>query len=491
MALVKRLRRPARGNLVQDRFVCTVVEIERAVVHAQTCRVSAVKHLKIETPDVHGLISGRGCAVIDEPGMQTLAYFLSKATSTADVNQLWMSMGLESDMTAIVALEDYKRSNIPASILKYTKGDQAVLSRYFSGGEVYFVNDKILKDYYEKGRSDFKIDYSLMFDTNMATFVDALVRGRPLKSMHHKVVGFVDDILNDNLNFDFFYYMVENVKTIRGVHARIDDSPLLFWKSLNRDFRVNLVSLQLFRSIDCDEYKRTSNPKPIFTHREAVRRAIAYTYDFYASEEGRDHILSFALMQRVILLQVIGMVRIQLSSNKSAKNKMLEFIDFVNDVVGVYLDREAIIAHKYFLEPLSVSMLEKIKKGGGGKKQKRVLKRLDNAAWDMAAPRYMEKLIMSQGEGDFFVPMFISFDGGLSQLLKAYEVKGVIFDSHRGNLIPLPLVSSEDYFSENGCTDALLKISANRDKRLAKPPANRGELHELLKREYRALRSLL
>lgn len=70
-------------------------------------------------------------------------------------------------------------------------------------------------------------------------------------------------------------------------------------------------------------------------------------------------------------------------------------------------------------------------------------------------------------------------------------MKGVVFDSRRGDLIPLPLVNSEDYFSENGCTDVLLEISANRDKRLAKPPANRDELHELLKREYRALRSLL
>lgn len=89
------------------------------------------------------------------------------------------------------------------------------------------------------------------------------------------------------------------------------------------------------------------------------------------------------------------------------------------------------------------------------------------------------------------MPMFISFDGGLKQLLNAYEVKGVIFDSRRGSLIPLPRVSTEDYFTEHGCAEALLKISENKDHRMAKPSADRAELHGLIKREYKALRAFL
>ena len=315
------------------------------------------------------------------------------------------------------------------------------------------------------------------------------MRGRPLKTMHHRVVAFVDDILNDDLNFDYFYYMAENVKEVKNIHQCAAYSPLKFWKTLSKKFRNNLVSLQLFRSIDCAEYKRTSNPKPRFTHREAARRAINFSHSYYASEEGRAQVLSFALMQRVILLQVIGMVKIQLSSNKSAKHKISEFFDYVNDVVGVYLDREAIVAHKYFVDPRLISMLEKIKKSQ--KAPRRLLKKLDNIAWDMAAPRLMETLIMSQGMGDFFIPMFISFDGGLKQVLKAYEVKGVVFDSRRGGLIPLPRVNTEDYFKAHGCADALLKISEKRDERSDKPTANRDTVHQLIKREYGVLRKLL
>lgn len=98
---------------------------------------------------------------------------------------------------------------------------------------------------------------------------------------------------------------------------------------------------------------------------------------------------------------------------------------------------------------------------------------------------------MSQGMGDFFIPMFISFDGGLKQVLKAYEVKGVVFDSRRGGLIPLPRVNTEDYFKAHGCADALLKISEKRDERSDKPTANRDTVHQLIKREYGVLRKLL
>ncbi|AZF48250.1 MULTISPECIES: hypothetical protein [unclassified Pseudomonas] len=423
------------------------------------------------------------------PGLQEVAYLLSKAQSASEVDQIWMLAGLKENMTVIIALEEYKRANIPTAVKKYAKGKDSVLVPYFSGGEVYFLNSAILLSYFERGRADFKIDYSLMFDTNMASYVDALMRGRPLKSMHNRVISFVDDILSDDLNFDYFYYMAENVKEVKNIHQCPTASPLAFWRTLSKAFRRNLVSLQLFRSIDCAEYRRSSNPKPRFTHWEAARRAITFSHSYYASKEGRERALSFVLMQRVILLQVIGIVKIQLSSNKSAKYKISEFFDYVNDVVGVYLDREAIVAHKYFVEPRLIKMLEKIKRGP--KIPRRLLKKLDNIAWDMAAPRYMETLIMSQGEGDFFIPMFISFDGGLKQLMNAYQVKGVVFDNRRGGLIPLPLINTEEYFEAHGCADALLKIGEQKKARSDKLPPNRHDLHQLIKREYAALRKLL
>src|SRR5690606_36452412 len=118
-------------------------------------------------------------------------------------------------------------------------------------------------------------------------------------------IPLIDEILHDGLNFDFLFYMVENIKNITNLVCNEQKSKISFWRSLGKDFRSNLVSLQIFRSIDSKEYKRTSSPRPLFTYRDAARRAVDFAYDFYASEVGNEHIHSFLLVQRLILLQLI------------------------------------------------------------------------------------------------------------------------------------------------------------------------------------------
>jgi hypothetical protein len=253
------------------------------------------------------------------------------------------------------------------------------------------------------------------------------------------------------------------------------------------------VSLQIFKSIDCKEYKRTSNPKPVLTYRDAARRAINFAYSFYVSELGKEHIADFVLVQRLILLQLIGMVKIQLSSNRSASNKMADYFDYIHKVVGAYFDRESVIAHKYFLDRSSVGILNKIQKGMS---TSGLLKKLDNIAWDMAAPRFMEKLIVSMsgsGEGRYFIPMFVSFDTKLRELLSLFPVKGAIYSKTKGELIPLPKINTMDYFQFHGCGGCLEHLYSDPVKmeRMSREKPTRLSVHECIKREYRELRAVV
>ena len=379
---------------------------------------------------------------------------------------------------------------IPPSVKKYAAKPNNFLVPYFSTEKMYFLDDELLSEMYSSGESKFRIDYTLMFDTNIATYVNKLVRGESLGNIQSRVVALVDDILHDDLNFDHLFYMVENVKNVLPQIEHNTPSRIRFWRSLEKNFRRNLVSLQIFRSIDCTEYKRTSNPRPQFSYREAARHAIDFTYDFYASEVGKDHILNFVLVQKMILLQLIGMVRIQLSSGKSAKYKMGKYFKYIHDVVGAYFDREAIIAHKYFNDRKTLAILEKIKKGSG---KVGLLKKLDNIAWDMAAPRFMEKLIVAGGEGRYFIPMFLTFDSGLRELLGHYPVKGVMFNKQTGSFTPIPEINTRDYFKQYGCQDDIDHLYSEpvRSERLSRERPTRLSIHRLIRREYRTLRSLI
>lgn len=426
--------------------------------------------------------------------VQLCASILSQAKTPEDALNAWSSLKAKHpDLVGIVCLDSYRRSALPPSVKKYTKTPLNYLVPYFESEHIYFLEDDLLRDMLRSSEVKFGIDYTLMLDTNIASYINKLVRGEPLGGMQNTIIPLIDGILHDDLNFDSLFYMVENVKNVTNLIGEEQKSKLAFWRSLNKDFRSNLVSLQIFRSIDCKEYKRTSNPKPIFTYRNAARRAINFTYDFYASEIGKEHILDFVLVQRLILLQLIGMVKIQLSSNRNESKKMHDYFNYIHEVVGAYFDRESVIAHKYFLDRNGIGILNKMQKG---MPLSGLLKKLDNIAWDMAAPRFMEKLITSMAtdsEGRYFIPMFVSFDNKLRELLSLFPIKGAIYSKSEGELIPLPKINTMDYFHLHGCGDDLKHLHSDsiKKERISRPKPTRLSVHRCIKREYRELRKVI
>ncbi|MCF2907125.1 hypothetical protein L1285_02040 [Pseudoalteromonas sp. DL2-H2.2] len=426
--------------------------------------------------------------------VQLCASILSAAKTPDDALIAWSSMRAQHpDLVGIVCLDSYRRSTLPQSIKKYTKTPLDYLVPYFESEHIYFLEDDLLRNMFSSNEVKFDIDYTLMLDTNIASYINKLVRGEPLGGMQNKIIPLIDGVLHDDLNFDALFYMLENTKRVINIIGKEHRSKLSFWKALDKDFRSNLVSLQIFRSIDCKEYKRTSNPKPVFTYRNASRRAIDFAYDFYASKIGKEHILDFVLVQKLILLQLIGMVKIQLSSNRNAKNKMADYFNYIHEVVGAYFDRESITAHKYFLNRNSIGILNKIQKG---MPMSGLLKKLDNIAWDMAAPRFMEKLITSMtraSDGRYFIPMFVSFDNNLRDLLSLFPVKGAIYSKSEGDLIPLPKINTMDYFQSHGCGGYLEHLYSEpvRTERMSRPKPTRLSVHRLIKREYRELRKII
>lgn len=427
---------------------------------------------------------------LDNIEVKQCMYELSKAETPTDAVLAWAVLQQQHpNLAAMVSLSDYKKQAVPFSINKYTHS-KGYLIPYFSNENIYFLDDALLKGMFSSNEFKFGIDYSLMFDTNIATYINKLVRGESLGNIHSKFIPLIDDILHDDLNFDHLFYMTENVKEIIKQIEFNSATEFIFWKSLDKNFRKSLVSLQVFRSIDTKEYKRTSNPRPQVTYRQAVRNAVAFSYDFYASEVGKEQILNFVLVQRMILLQLIGIVKIQLSSAKHAKVKMKEYFKYVHEVVGAYFDREAIIAHKYFQDRNNVKALEKIKRGGN---RAGLLKRLDNIAWDMAAPRFMEKLITHVGEGRYFIPMFLTFDSNLKELLSHYPVKGVIFNKEQGSFAPIPAINTREHFTQHDCLEELdyLYSAPIRSERLSREKPTRLSINKLIRREYRSLIKLI
>ncbi|WP_214655945.1 hypothetical protein, partial [Vibrio anguillarum] len=129
-----------------------------------------------------------------------------------------------------------------------------------------------------------------MMDSNICSYIDSLVRGKPLGTVGPKILPIIDDLLRDGLNFDFLFYMIENIKHVLPSANFSAKSKLEFWKSLNINFRKNLVSLHYFSSIDSKEYSRTLRPNYLLSYRQSARRAIDATFGLYMSDEGKNYL---------------------------------------------------------------------------------------------------------------------------------------------------------------------------------------------------------
>jgi hypothetical protein len=412
---------------------------------------------------------------------------LSLAKTPNDLGIIQRSLGADLyKIGAVVSLPVYEPGEIfgPVAFPQYLFRDYVV--PYFRFPYIYVIHHEPLY------RPMLAIDYSVTFDTNFATYVKAIVRSGSLEGQQQEVKHAMDEMLFNNVNFDLFFYFVENIKVAYPIVLRMRNkelkSGLTFWKSLDKDFRWNIVCLKLFRNIDTRHYQKTRMLKFNIGFREAVQESIDFTYKFYASAEGKELIGEIFLpLQRLILTQLLAILRIEFASKKGPREKLKQFLDFVQDKGWVYLERETILAHRYFKSRLAVPMLEKINKGG---KQRGLLKKIDNLAWDMTAARFMEMMVTRREKGDYMVPFLFSFDNNLRDLVRTFPAKAVIIDRVSDGVLTIPELNTREYFEKEGCGD-IIDSFFSPEKMSARFSRGRVEAKEQLshiRSEYKALR---
>jgi len=422
-----------------------------------------------------------------EPEVLRFAEHLSLAKRPSDLLRAEAILSKDSwGIDAMVSLPFYEESShFPLFVAPSSLPRQYVVP-YLCHPYVYFVNHEPLV------RPWLKMGYIIIFDTNFASYVDKVVRGEPLKSQQDEVMRVIDDILYNDLNFDPTFYLVENIKKAYPIALGMKDneinSPHRFWDLLDEGFRQNIVSLQLFRDVDYLHYRKLRKLKFNISYEEAVTRSINLTHKFYASSEGQELVSLFLFLEKVILHQLLGILKIQFSSRRGAKNKTVEFLEFVQKE-GLYFEREAIVAHKYFQDSKTIRILESVNRG----MQTDLWGKIDNLAWDMTAPRFMERMIAMEAEADFIIPFFLTFDRNLRELIRCYPVKAVIIDRRSGGVLSIPGVRTRDYFMRAGCWNRISGFFSDekRIERKAKEVPTLEILSERINSLYEELNAIL
>ncbi|WP_336077604.1 hypothetical protein [Paenibacillus sp. 203] len=414
-------------------------------------------------------------------------YVLSQATEPKELFEAWAIMGNSNDTSAIVSLDNYHRSGYPNGIKKLIESENSHFIPYFSTDKLYFIENELNREMIMNGSADttFKVDYSIMLDTNYASYIDNFVRNNEWSTMNNEVFQVIDVLIRGGYNYDYLFYMIENYKNSFKLEGVEDES-------IRKDKRAklyrNLVSLELFKSIDQQKYIEKGIISYTITETEAFLLADQiFNGTFNASSiEGMMSI--FKNLHQCMILLLIGILINKFENKAGVPKKIDNLFKFINDELGIYYEREFIVAHKYFMNSKNVNMLNKFNKG---MKTEKLFRQIENIAWDFSVPRIMEYFLKRGGEGRFFIPFFLTNDFNLRQLLSLFKVKGVIFDKKGDLFIPLPVVNTSDYFEEHKCNIEIYFTDDIKEKREKVYQRNVEEHFGIIKESFERLVKIL
>ncbi|SHN73298.1 hypothetical protein SAMN04487896_3183 [Paenibacillus sp. ov031] len=414
-------------------------------------------------------------------------YNLSQASEPNELFEAWASMNTSDDTRAVLSLDNYHKSSYPIGIKKLIESENSHFIPYFSSDKLYFVENDLIKEMIMNGSNDttFKVDYSIMLDTNYASYIDNFVTNTGWSTMNNEVFQSIDVLIRGGYHYDYLFYMIENYKNSFKLDEELDES-------IRMDKRAklykNLVSLELFKSIDQKQYIDNGTISYGISETEAFLLADRIFNGTFNANGIKEMMSLFKNLHQSMTLLLIGILIHKFENKVSVPKKIDKLFRFINDDLGIYYEREVVVAHQYFLNSKNVNMLNKINKGMNTEKLFRLI---ENIAWDFSVPRIMEYFLKLGGEGRFFIPFFLTNDFNLRQLLSLFKIKGVLFDKTGDLFVPLPVFNTNDYFKKHECNVEIYFTDDFKLDREAVYQRNVKEDFSIIKEKFKTLVHIL
>ncbi|MCB2251520.1 hypothetical protein KTQ74_06410 [Pseudomonas chlororaphis] len=428
-------------------------------------------------------------SLYDELNVKELLWKLQRVETTLEAFSAYSKYAVSfQDLKVVVSLDDFAAHKSFGKFETIAKIENVI--PYYRSHQLLVLNNETVRAAKRDELANFVVDHTLMFDTNVASAISTMFRGRGLRNNHDRVIKLLDSVVYNEYNFDHLFYMQESIKFVRVISENWVGGAGGFWKKLNKGFRWNLAALMCFRKIECGEYVKHSKVSFECSFRQAVKEARNASYNYYVSGEGRDAARKVVLMQRDILLLLLVALRINFSTERNIEDRTKLLLDEVQSIVGVFHEREISILLSYFVDPKSVPILGTINKGG---KNRRLLKKVDNIAWDFYTPRAMEMAINHFSTGQIILPYLATFDKNLEQLVGMFPVKGTILSVKDGLHLPFRSEKQVSYFEELGVAEIVAEFFT--DQKIQERSRNRSQTIEeqfiKIKTEYEKFRSVM
>jgi hypothetical protein len=405
---------------------------------------------------------------------------IQKAKDTQEVTEIWHRFlnHLRDDCKLIYSHLGESDVVMPSKKWPRNFAKGGFLRALFAYDNLYFLNRRIADDQILKRESPLKIDITVEFDTNVASYVEGFTENSATarRRMVKDVIDFV--ITTKAVNFGYNFYALENAQGF-------------FDGSQVQSIRRNLKAILKLDYMDRERYQKSGELRLNITDEELGVRTDEKLNELYAPpyREGLER--EFIPINEMLHVFLLKIVEIEHSDKKRLDVKIEELYQFMHFELKTLLVREAMIALTYFKNRSKLSFFGKINPKPKEKRQE-LLKELRGMSWDLMLFRVMERLATVPGEGDFLIPYFLSFDKKMVQLFDLFPLKAILASTD-GTMLPLWVAPPLDELQKEIKTEKIehyfSQIASNirSVERVANPRSDLGNLKKQLEEKITRL----
>ncbi|MTI49966.1 MAG: hypothetical protein FH761_19215 [Firmicutes bacterium] len=393
---------------------------------------------------------------------------------------------IDEDFCVQISLDEYNRSVISSELSREISDPESDLLSYFMNDKLYFIDNEILDGMIRKEGENynFGVDYSVLLDTNYASYINTFLNNP--QNLNSKVKSTIDILLKNEVRFDYMIYIIENYFNV-FLKAEGDEKVL---QDNRANFYLNLVNLELFKNINRDKYLQSGKIDFTIAKSEAYLLADKLYNNILNSPNSFKGLKNYYNIHQMMILYIIGILKVRFSSNKAPHNKMVDIFVFMNEVAGLYFEREIKFTYEYISNPNKYKIFDRIQKG---MKKSKLFEIVKNIAWDFSIPRIMENFFADFSMTRYFIPLFLTHDNNMKTVFSSYNVKGVIFNKDKTFFSVYSDIRIHEYLYSKKCKINFEEFFSDEatKSRVVLHNKNKNEEFKAIEREFNSLAKIL
>lgn len=364
------------------------------------------------------------------------------------------------DCTFVVFSED-EGTELPEALHSNYDNDFAIIN-IGSTNRYYAVNSTIYEEMLRTGRSDYYIDVCVELDTQAVSYLKNIFEEYNKIPDYDKIRKMIEYLQLPEVNYCCVPYLVENA-------AKKDDINVI-------DCYKNIKSFMLFKSFDFSVFEEKGECAYV-RQEEDIQIDVDGLYNDMLSEKFYQAYENLFRMQKVLYVLLLKTVCIEFTNRKSAKNKVMELFDFVNEQLGFIAERELEVCYYYFNHhEKTKKFFKKVQKNS-----KDLLHTINGMAWDLIHIRLIEQqfTLKPTDEVRFAIHVLLTYDDGLKEILQINPIEQIVFYKD----IPIPKL--KHFWIDNipGAKEKLLSEENRRRRHQAFVEKDVNELTRTLEAE--------